>query len=254
MVEEHLGAEIDLRHVGHRSPRTAADRQEVAPGQQQEEQRRGQSAPRAARLPVEEPQHPAVEPHHRRRIYASQQGLPHAQRPIDARHRLLRIGQIDQNRGIEPEPPMLVQGDIHGENDGRQKRDEDEIARHHPPPKAFGEAHPARQQGQKQRQRRHIPRHRRIERQSVPDHGAPAAETRAGRLRGVPRQKDGLLHRHRKKGRAENGKNERNFSFHLQFFPRLSFLIRRPDAGIRAFRRRPGRPRPRFRARCRNAT
>ena len=83
-----------------------------------------------------------INPDHPRGISRRQQRLSHPEPEIDARHRLLGIGEVDQDRRINAKPPMLVQRDIDGEDHGRRHGDQHEPGRQHTPPHLFGQAEP----------------------------------------------------------------------------------------------------------------
>ena len=211
MVQEHVRAEIDFRDIGDRCPRTAADRQKIAARKQQQAEAPRQCGAPAQGFAVEKPHHAAVGPDHQRGIGGGQKRLPHAEPEIDARHGLLRIGKVDQNRRIEPESPMPVQLDVHGENRGRQDSDQHEVNVQHAPPYPFGKPHPERRERQQQRQGGNISRNGAVERQAVPHHAEPLPRGSLRRIRGIIGQKNGFLHRHQQDGRAEHPENKSQF-------------------------------------------
>ena len=251
MVQEEHRAEVDLRDVGHRGARTAADRQKVETREHDHDQRTEEGAEASDGFAVEEPQHAAVAPDHRRGIEGEEQQLPHAEPEIDARHRLPGIGQVDQDRRIEAEAPMFIKGDIHGEDRRRDQRDEDEVARQDTPPEALRQPHPQREQRYEQRHDRHVARDGHVERQPVPEDTAPAAESRFGGFGGVVGQKNGFLHGHHHDGGGKNDQYEQQLSLHsvqhLRFVRGGCRSVRSPAEGarIRSSRRRPDRPRRR---------
>ena len=108
MIQKHVRTEIGLRHIGDRSPQPAADGEEIAPGEQQQDKAPQQRRTPAERLPVEQAADEAVDPDHERRVGDGQQGLAHPEPEIDARHSLLGVGKVNQDRRIEAEAPMLV--------------------------------------------------------------------------------------------------------------------------------------------------
>ena len=233
MVQKRHGAEIDLRNIGHRGPQPAADRQEVESREHDDDETSGQGQPPADGTSVENAQDATVGPEHQRGIRGGQQRLPHAEPEIDARHRLLGIGEVDQHRRINAEPPMLVQRDVDGEDHGRHHGDQRKIGCQHAPPHPFRDTHPQREKHGQERQRGDITRDGHVERQPVPQHLHPAPETRPGRLCGIPRHKDGFLHGHREDGRTEHGNEESEFSAHYLF---LFFDFRQGGFGHRAAR------------------
>ena len=233
MVQKRHGAEIDLRNIGHRGPQPAADRQEVESCEHDDDETSGQGQPPADGTSVENAQDATVGPEHRRGIRGGQQRLPHAEPEIDARHRLLGIGEVDQHRRINAEPPMLVQRDVDGEDHGRHHGDQRKIGCQHAPPHPFRDTHPQREKHGQERQRGDITRDGHVERQPVPQHLHPAPETRPGRLCGIPHHKDGFLHGHREDGRTEHGNEESEFSAHYLL---LFFDFRQGGFGHRAAR------------------
>ena len=211
MIQEHVRAEIDFRDIGDRCPRTAADRQKIAARKQQQAEGPRQCGAPAQGFAIEKPHHTAVGPDHQRDIGGGQKRLPHAEPEIDARHGLLRISKVDQDRRIEPESPMPVQFDVHGEDRGRQDSDQHEVNVQHAPPYPFGKPHPERRERQQQRQGGNISRDGAVERQAVPHHAEPLPRGSLRRIRGIVGQKNGFLHRHQQDGRAEHPENKSQF-------------------------------------------
>ena len=168
VVQKLRRTEIDLRDIGHRSPRAAADGQKIESGEHHDGKAAQRSDPPADRPAVENAEDAAVNPDHPRGISRRQQRLPHPEPEIDARHRLLGVGEVDQDRRINAKPPMLVQRDIDGEDHGRRHGDQHEPGRQHTPPHLFGQAEPQRKQCHKDRQRGDIARDGHVERQAVP--------------------------------------------------------------------------------------
>ena len=233
MVQKLRRAEIDLRDIGHRSPRTAPDGQKIESGEHHYGDAAQQSDPPADSASVENTENTAVAPDHPRRIDRRQQRLPHAEPEIDTRHRLLGIGEVDQHRRIDAESPMLVQGDIDGEDHGRRHGDQHEPSRQHTPPQPLREANPQREQRHENRQHGDIPRDRKVERQAVPQHVDPPAKARSGCLHGVISHEHGFLHGHHHNGRTEHGNGESEFSAHYLF---IFFDFRQGSFGHRAAR------------------
>ena len=229
VVQKLRRTEIDLRDIGHRSPRAAADGQEIESGEHHD----GETAQRSDRPAVEDAENTAVSPDHPRGIDRRQQRLPHAQPEIDTRHRLLGIGEVDQHRRIDAEPPMLIQRDIDGENHGRRHGDQHEPNRQHTPPHLFRQAEPQREQRHKNRQRGDISRDGHVERQAVPQHVDPPAETRSGRLHGVISHEHGFLHGHHHNGRGKYGNRESEFFAHLYRFVLTFFDFRGAGFALR---------------------
>ena len=124
---------------------------------------------------------------------------------------------------------MLIQRDVDGEDHGRRHGDQHEIGCQHTPPHPLRNTHPQRKEYGQERQCSDITRNGHVERQPVPQHIHPAAEARPGRLRGIPRHKDGFLHDHHKDGRAEHGNEESEFSAHYLF---IFLILGRVVSGI----------------------
>ena len=214
MIQEHVRTEIDFRDIGDRRSHAAANCQKIASSKQQQADAPRQRGTQAQRPAVEKPHDTAINPDHQRGIDGGQKRLPHAEPEIDARHGLLRIGKIDQDRRIEPKPPMPVQLDVHGENRGRQDGDQHEIDMQHLPPYPFGEPHPERRERQQQRQGGNISRDGAVERQAVPYHPEPLLRGSLRRIRGIVGQKNRFLHRHQQDRRAEYSENKSQFLFY----------------------------------------
>ena len=217
MVQKHVRAEVDLRNIGDRSSRSSADGQKIQPRGEQHAQ-----APEGCRLrpqppAVEKPHDAPVDPDHQHGIGGAQQRLPHPEPEIDARHRLPRIGEINQHRAVEPEAPMLVERHVDGENRSRKDGDRREISDEHPPPETLRQCHPQRQKGHEQRQRRNVPGDRGVELQPVPHDAQPLRKGGRSGLSGIVNEKNGFLHGHQHDGRTESRQNEQQFFLHLRY-------------------------------------
>ena len=213
MVQEGIGAETDFRDVGRGHGHAAADRQEAEPAGKEQHARgsQAQTHPFARK----EANHAVIDPCHHPGREHEQEHLAHRLPRADAGQRPLRIGEVDQDRGVDAETPVAVERKIDGEDGRREERHDEEVAPEHAAPHPVGQRHPQRREGREQRQRRDIARHGHVEREAVPQHEQPLRQRGLGGLRSVKEQEYGLLQRHQERRGRKYGKEEQQSSLHF---------------------------------------